>query len=72
MRIVIIGTRGFPNVQGGVEKHCQDLAINLVKQGCDVIVFTRKSYVDLSIKEYKGVELHSLPSINSVHHNRSM
>jgi len=26
MKIVIIGTRGFPNIQEGVEKHCPRLA----------------------------------------------
>jgi len=61
MRIVILGTRGFPNVQGGVEKHCQELTTNLVKLGHEVIVFTRASYVDPTIKEYHGVKLVSLP-----------
>ena len=62
MRIIILGTRGFPNVQGGVEKHCELLAVNLVKLGNEVIVFTRKPYVDKNIKEYKGVKLVALPA----------
>ncbi|MCX5687424.1 MAG: glycosyltransferase family 4 protein [Candidatus Omnitrophica bacterium] len=65
MRIVILGTRGFPDVQGGVEKHCEILAAGLVKLGCEVIVFTRKPYVDAGIKEYKGVKLVSLPAFRS-------
>lgn len=24
-RLYVFGTRGFPNVQGGVEKHCEQL-----------------------------------------------
>ncbi len=63
MKVVIIGTRGFPKVQGGVENHCENLAINLVQLGCEVIVFTRKPYVDKSITNYQGVELVSLPTI---------
>lgn len=60
MKVVILGTRGFPNVQGGVEIHCQHLAVNLVKLDCEVIVITRKPYVDPNIKEFKGIKLKSL------------
>lgn len=63
MKVAIMGTRGFPNVQGGVENHCENLTINLVKLGCEVIVFTRKPYVDQSITNYQGVTLVSLPTI---------
>ena len=63
MRVVILGTRGFPNVQGGVEKHCECLSVNLVKLGCEVIVFTRKPYVDKSIRVFQGVKLVALPAL---------
>lgn len=63
MRIVILGTRGFPNVQGGVEKHCECLATQLAQLGCEVIVFTRKPYVDQNIQEFKGVRLVALPAL---------
>lgn len=62
MRIVFLGTRGFPNIQGGVEKHCQELTPSLVKLGCEVIVFTRAPYVDKKIKEFNGVMLVALPA----------
>jgi len=57
MKIIVTGLRGFPNVQGGVEKHCEKLYPNLVRYGCDITVFTRRAYVDATIKEYKGVYL---------------
>ena len=63
MRVAILGTRGFPKIQGGVEKHCEGLAVNLVKLGCVVIVFTRKPYVNINIKEYRGVKLVALPTV---------
>jgi glycosyltransferase involved in cell wall biosynthesis len=63
VRVIILGTRGFPNVQGGVEKHCQDLATRLAKLGCDIIVFTRRPYVDKNIEEFEGVKLVALPAI---------
>ena len=58
MKVVVLGTRGIPNIQGGVETHCEELYPRLVALGIDVIVITRKSYVkDLSMIEYKGVKL---------------
>ena len=57
MKIIVIGTRGFPNVQGGVETHCEHLYPYIVKSGCDVTVITRGTYVDASLEEFKGVKL---------------
>lgn len=57
MRIVVLGTRGFPGVQGGVEKHCENLYPILVKYGCEVIVFSRKPYVPKGVSFYQGVKL---------------
>lgn len=65
MRIAFIGQKGMPHVQGGVEKHVEDLSIALAKQGNDVFVYTRPQYVDAKIRKYKGVHLISLPTINS-------
>ncbi|MDD4899223.1 MAG: glycosyltransferase family 4 protein [Candidatus Omnitrophica bacterium] len=58
MKIAVVGTRGFPNVQGGVEAHCEHLYPLLAKIGCTVTVFARKPY--LEEKEpyyYKGVKI---------------
>ena len=57
MKIVVIGTRGFPDVQGGVETHCKQLYPRLVTRGCEVIVFTRKPYVQGATGVYRGVRL---------------
>jgi len=46
MKIVVLGTRGFPNVQGGVEAHCENLYPRLVKLGYEVIVFGRAPYLE--------------------------
>lgn len=45
MRIFVVGTRGFPNVQGGIEAHCEHLYPLLVERGVDVTVFTRSPYI---------------------------
>lgn len=57
MKIAVVGTRGFPGVQGGVENHCEKLYTNLSQLGCEVTVFTRKPYVNQDLTKYKGVSL---------------
>jgi glycosyltransferase involved in cell wall biosynthesis len=67
MKIVFIGQKGIPVKAGGVEKHVNDLAVKLVEKGHDVSVYTRPSYTDSSLKEYRGVKLISIPSIPTKH-----
>ncbi len=58
MHVVVLGTRGIPNIQGGVETHCEELYPRIVKEGIDITLITRSSYIqDLSQEEYKGVKL---------------
>ncbi len=57
MKIAVVGTRGFPGVQGGVERHCEHLYARLAEKGCDVTVFTRKPYVTPDLHAYKGMSL---------------
>ncbi|MCX7927608.1 MAG: glycosyltransferase family 4 protein [Candidatus Omnitrophica bacterium] len=57
MRIIVLGTRGFPNVQGGVEKHCQELYPRLVKLGCEIVVLARAPYVGDKEYNWQGVQV---------------
>lgn len=59
MKIVVTGTRGIPDISGGVETHCENLYPRIAAMGHDVTVLRRKCYVteDNRIKEYKGVKL---------------
>ncbi len=41
----MLGIRGFPNVQGGAEKHVENLACALADLGCDVEAIVRSGYV---------------------------
>ena len=59
-KIVVLGTRGFPDVQGGVETHCEHLYPLLVEKGCEVIVFARSPYVNQKIISFKGVSVKPL------------
>ncbi len=56
MRVTILGLRGFPGVQGGIEKHVEQLAPLLRSPKCDVEVIVRTPYMRGQIlDEWKGV-----------------
>ena len=57
MKIFVTGTRGIPDIPGGVEKHCQELYPLIAAKGHDVLLCARSSYVDKKIKEWRGVRL---------------
>lgn len=59
MKVVVVGTRGIPEIPGGVETHCQELYPRLVALGDDVTVIRRSCYVTDGnrVPEYKGVKL---------------
>ncbi|WP_349630405.1 glycosyltransferase family 4 protein [Bradyrhizobium canariense] len=45
LRVIMLGLRGFPNVQGGVETHAEQLCPLLKELGCDVEVIVRSAYM---------------------------
>lgn len=59
MKVVVTGTRGIPNVMGGVETHCEELCPRLAAAGIDVTVIRRRNYIkeNLPLTEWKGVKL---------------
>lgn len=57
MKIVVAGTRGIPNVMGGVETHCEELFPRIAKRGADVTVIRRDTYVHDGQTEWNGVKL---------------
>ena len=57
MKIAVTGTRGIPDIMGGVETHCEELFPRLAVQGYDVTVIRRKSYVHDTLTEWKNVQL---------------
>ena len=64
--IIVLGTRGIPNVPGGVESHCQALYPLLVKKyDLDITVTARKPYVPYTESVYEGVKLKALPAVTN-------
>jgi glycosyltransferase involved in cell wall biosynthesis len=60
LRVTMLGIRGFPNVQGGAEKHAEKLSCALADLGCHVEAIVRSGYVAKSSKTWHGVKLSRL------------
>lgn len=57
MRIFVTGTRGIPDIPGGVEKHCQELYPRITEKGYEIFLATRTPYVKKPKKKWNGVNL---------------
>ena len=62
MKIVVTGTRGIPNIMGGVETHSEELFPRIVGMGEDVTVIRRTNYVKDELQEWQGVKLVNVDS----------
>jgi glycosyltransferase involved in cell wall biosynthesis len=66
MKIAVIGAKGLPVKQGGIERYCQEVYPRMVAQGHSVDLFARSSYTDspwFSSHDFRGVRVVSLPSL---------
>jgi len=57
VKIAVLGLRGFPNVQGGIETHCENLYPRLAKSGLNITVYGRKRYRAVDSSDVKIVWL---------------
>lgn len=57
MKVVVTGTRGIPDILGGIETHCEELLPRIATMGVDVTVTRRKGYVKDNATEWRGVHL---------------
>lgn len=57
MKIFVTGTRGVPDIPGGVETHCQNLYPLIAAQGHEVFIAGRSSYRVSEAREWKGIRL---------------
>jgi len=53
----VLGIRGMPNVQGGVETHAEQLYKRLAEMGCDVEVMVRSPFVPRGVRAFGAVRL---------------
>lgn len=61
MRVCVFGMRGFPNVEGGVEKHCEAIYPRMGDE-FEIIVLRRKPYVRNVSASFKHISFIDLPS----------
>lgn len=56
---MVIGTRGIPDILGGVETHCEQLYPRIAAMGHDVTIIRRTPYTSASagMTDYRGVHL---------------
>lgn len=64
-QVHVMGLRGFPNVQGGVERHCEMLYPRLVGKGFEPLVYARAHYTPGKKHMHQGVQVIPLPSIKT-------
>jgi len=57
MKIAVVGTRGVPNLMGGIETHCEELYPRIAQRGYDITVYRRRGYVYDNLIEYQGCHL---------------
>lgn len=63
MKIAMLGCKGIPATQGGIEHHVQELSTRMVEMGHDVTVYCRPYYTTTDKTYYKGVRLRKLPTV---------
>ena len=60
--ISVIGVRGFPGVQGGVEMHCENIYTRMHKD-YRLRIYRRRPYLtEVSARKFKNTEYVDLPS----------
>ncbi len=67
MRIAMIGQKGIPALYGGIERHVEELSLELARNGHEVLVYARAWYTPTAIKNYHGIKIKHIPTIHTKH-----
>lgn len=69
MKIVALGLRGFPNVMGGVETHCEQLypRIRMIAPDIQITALARAPYMPAGRFEFKDVDVRPIPAITNAY-----
>lgn len=64
MKVAFIGQKGIPSKDGGVDCYVENLSINLVSSGQEVLVYNRYDYLPNKLHEFRGVQIINIPYIH--------
>ena len=67
MKIAMIGQKGIPTIYGGIERHVEELSLELAKIGHDVLVYARSWYTPKAIKKVENVRIIHTLSLQTKH-----
>ncbi|WP_291530778.1 glycosyltransferase family 4 protein [Bacteroides sp. UBA939] len=68
MKIVVTGTRGIPDIPGGVETHCEELYPLIADERHEVVVVRRPCYApDDLVKTYRKVRIKDIRIVRNKH-----
>ena len=62
MRIFVLGTRGIPDIQGGVEQHCENLYPLIASEEYQITIFRRTPFITNKNAIYRNIRFIDLPS----------
>ena len=66
MRVFVIGARGFPDVQGGIEKYCEEIYNRLAKfADVDITGIVIPKYYKKKLKEWESIKFIYIKSLKS-------
>ncbi len=57
MKLFVTGTRGIPDIPGGVERHCEQLYPLIAEKGVEIRLSRRTSYVNSKLDKWHGIDL---------------
>jgi len=60
MKIFVTGTRGVPDIPGGVETHCQNLYPYIAAAGNEVHISRRTPYVTDKLDSWQSIQMHDI------------
>ncbi len=61
----MIGTRGVPASEGGIERHVEELGSRLAARGHEVTVYCRTNYIQDRVPTYRGMHLKYVPAVGT-------
>lgn len=67
MKIAMIGQKGIPTIYGGIERHVEELSLELASHGHEILVYARGWYTPKAIKNLEKIKIIHTPTIRTKH-----